>query len=190
VSAPITLYASTPWLVGAKRVRRRRRILVVSSVAGLVVAGVRSLRGSGRIGRVARTLTAVARRRLPHRSDVRYPAVAGSVGRAREEVALACQRWHVPELADPARLVVSELVANAVEHAGTPVQMSLRWCAPQLRIEVADQTTAAAAPRADRSERGKGLLLVDACAASWGCRPRRDGKAVWAILVRPGQPAS
>ncbi|GAA4553123.1 ATP-binding protein [Amycolatopsis samaneae] len=83
-------------------------------------------------------------------------------------------------------LVATELVANAFEHGGGPrhIQLwrSVRPCG--VRIEVADLTfrqpmmalSAAADPR------GRGLLLVDRLAASWGVRqdPRRAGKTVWA----------
>ncbi len=39
---------------------------------------------------------------------------------ARAVLTDACTAWQMPDLRDRGRLVVSELVANAVEHAGTP----------------------------------------------------------------------
>lgn len=38
-------------------------------------------------------------------------------------------------------------------------------------------------PTARSAPRGRGLMLVDSVAASWGCLPSRDGKVVWAALA-------
>ncbi|HXV94164.1 MAG TPA: hypothetical protein VD813_12750, partial [Pseudonocardia sp.] len=67
---------------------------------------------------------ATAQRRLEYRPDHvsrrrDLPADAHAPRAARAFVREACADWNVPDVADEAALVVTELVSNAVEHAGT-----------------------------------------------------------------------
>ncbi|MEU2878388.1 ATP-binding protein, partial [Streptomyces sp. NPDC007070] len=93
-------------------------------------------------------------------------------------------------LADDVLVVVSELVTNAVVHAGTDVELILRLepdtgaCV----VEVADQHPSRA-PRDHRAptpyeppEYGRGLRLVAALAEAWGITYRPGVKTVWARL--------
>jgi hypothetical protein len=41
-------------------------------------------------------------------------------------------------------------------------------------------------PDLDTGRGGRGLILIDALAASWGSTPMPDGKVVWATLRLPG----
>jgi anti-sigma regulatory factor (Ser/Thr protein kinase) len=79
-------------------------------------------------------------------------------------------------------LVAHELVANAVEHgSGTPV-LTLTMDDVRLRVEVTDHdaTVPTATPLSDElTERGRGLMLVDTLASSWGVDPSPEGKTVW-----------
>jgi anti-sigma regulatory factor (Ser/Thr protein kinase) len=93
-------------------------------------------------------------------------------------------------LSDDASLVVSELVTNAVVHAGTDVELALRLDADTgtLLLEVSDHHPSRAprdglaeAPDGP-SEYGRGLRLVAALAESWGITFRPDTKTVWARL--------
>ncbi|WP_336605778.1 ATP-binding SpoIIE family protein phosphatase [Streptomyces sp. BA2] len=98
-------------------------------------------------------------------------------------------------LADDAVLLVSELVTNAVVHAGTTVELLCRLdeaglgeSSDSLVIEVSDHHPA----RAVRSEPtpqppgtpeyGRGLQLVATLSDSWGITYRTGTKAVWARL--------
>ncbi|MFC8125283.1 SpoIIE family protein phosphatase [Streptomyces sp. NPDC057302] len=98
-------------------------------------------------------------------------------------------------LADDAVLLVSELVTNAVVHAGTTVELVCRLdeaglgeSCDTLVIEVSDHHPA----RAVRSEPtpqppgtpeyGRGLQLVATLSDSWGITYRTGTKAVWARL--------
>lgn len=78
---------------------------------------------------------------------------------------------------------MTELVTNAVLHAGTDVRVALRRDEDTLRVEVADGSAAAPARRryADDAQTGRGLLLLDALATSWGVDPlpAGEGKVVW-----------
>jgi serine phosphatase RsbU (regulator of sigma subunit) len=90
-------------------------------------------------------------------------------------------------------VVVSELVTNAVVHAGTDVGLDCRLepagNTAALVVEVSDQHPSRT-PREgtgetsyDTPEYGRGLRLVAALAESWGVSYRRSGKTVWARLT-------
>jgi anti-sigma regulatory factor (Ser/Thr protein kinase) len=93
-------------------------------------------------------------------------------------------------LVDDAVLLTSELVTNAVLHAGTPVQVTCRLVGDQpdaaVEIAVLDRGPAQlhpALPRtaAEAAERtsGRGLQLPYELASAWGVTYARAAKAVW-----------
>ncbi|MGW5566763.1 SpoIIE family protein phosphatase [Streptomyces tendae] len=96
-------------------------------------------------------------------------------------------------LAADALVVVSELVTNAVVHAGTDVEVSLRMEETgTLVVEATDQHPSRA-PRStdpemphDPAEYGRGLRLVAALAEAWGITYRPGIKTVWARLSAAG----
>jgi anti-anti-sigma regulatory factor len=119
-------------------------------------------------------------------------------GLARTAVAEFCHDLGVRDH-DAAQLVASELVTNAVIHARTTIDLTLRFVAPVLHIAVRDR--AGGMPRLtgivdESSESGRGLLLVDALATRWGSLLPHGGKVVWAQMRLPAarfngtQPAS
>jgi anti-sigma regulatory factor (Ser/Thr protein kinase) len=80
-----------------------------------------------------------------------------------------------PGVLEDIRLLVSELVTNAVRHAQTPnggeVALEVAIDPPRLRVEVADPGTGFdPRPRDDEMTRpgGWGLFLVDRVADRWG----------------------
>ena len=90
--------------------------------------------------------------------------------------------WSVDgERFETARLLVSELVANAVTHAETGVTLQLDLSPERLRVEVRDE--ADGEPRARRPRHddptGRGLMIVEALADRWGVEPTPPGKTVW-----------
>ncbi|MFD3843119.1 SpoIIE family protein phosphatase [Streptomyces sp. NPDC058642] len=94
-------------------------------------------------------------------------------------------------LADDAVVVVSELVTNAVVHAGTDVDLECRLETETgaLVVEVADQHPSRAPrdgtgePSYETPEYGRGLRLVATLAESWGITYRKGTKTVWARLT-------
>jgi anti-sigma regulatory factor (Ser/Thr protein kinase) len=80
-----------------------------------------------------------------------------------------------PEMLGDLRIVVSELVSNAVKYGpGTPVHVELEVCAPdRVRGEIVDRGDPATAPRIHErpgAHGGYGMRLVDALTTSWGVR--------------------
>jgi anti-sigma regulatory factor (Ser/Thr protein kinase) len=89
-------------------------------------------------------------------------------------------------LIEDAVLLVDELVANALVHAGTPVDVTVEQGAGYVRIEVADGTTEIPHQRDVGSDAtsGRGLALVDRIASGgWGVDPTAAGKTVWFALL-------
>jgi anti-anti-sigma factor len=78
-------------------------------------------------------------------------------------------------------LCVSEVVTNAVIHAGTPRHLSVRQEGNRLVIEVADGDPRPPVRRNPdpTSPTGRGLRLLDDLATAWDWRPTDDGKVVW-----------
>lgn len=127
-------------------------------------------------------ITDLLRRRLP--PDLSSASVA------RDMVGQACQAWNLGEVLHQARLVISELVANAAEHARTEMLVSISRRGAGLHLSVSDRD-----PRAPRllgpvpataqepgDESYRGLHLVHQCASAWGSMPTADGKVVWATI--------
>ncbi|MEU0136591.1 SpoIIE family protein phosphatase [Streptomyces sp. NPDC006296] len=97
-------------------------------------------------------------------------------------------------LTDDALTVASELVTNAVVHAGTTVELLLRLEDPAgpepaaLVLEITDHHPARSVrddrpDRPDPAEYGRGLQLVATLAESWGITYRTGLKTVWARLL-------
>ncbi|GGS01483.1 hypothetical protein GCM10010236_65200 [Streptomyces eurythermus] len=123
------------------------------------------------------------------------PLAPGSA-RALVRTALAEAPGVPARLADDAMAVVSELVTNAVVHAGTDVHVEWRLEeSGAFVIEVCDRhpsraprETGGEAPY-DTPEYGRGLRLVATLAESWGVTYRAGAKTVWARLPPGGSDA-
>nr|WP_173264755.1 ATP-binding protein [Streptomyces pacificus] len=117
---------------------------------------------------------------------------AASVRRARHLAAAQLGAWglrELPDLAETAELLISELVTNAVRHTRGPLRLNLRVCDGCLCCEVedtnsdspaTDPTERLAAGRAESwSEGGRGMGLLDALADTWGSCRTATGKTTW-----------
>ncbi|MEU5255208.1 SpoIIE family protein phosphatase [Streptomyces longwoodensis] len=120
-------------------------------------------------------------------AEWRFPPRPAEVGRARAVVREQLHDWGLPRLADPAELMVSELVTNAVRHTrARPVEVRLVR-GDTLLCEVDDDdhelpTLRNAGPEA---EAGRGLRVVSALAREWGTSRTAAGKTVWFELTLP-----
>ena len=82
---------------------------------------------------------------------------------------------------DPAQLAMSEIVTNALVHAGTPMRLRILLAPHGLRVELADGSQRMPARRefGSAAATGRGLHLVDELASRWGAYPAGEGKVVW-----------
>jgi len=107
-----------------------------------------------------------------------------SAARARHFVAATLQTWGKDDLVETATLLTSELVTNAVVHAAPPIGLAVTLLEGTIRVEVQDESDdIPVVGDADRhADRGRGLVLVDMLAASWGTQAAPPGKTVWFAL--------
>jgi DNA-binding NarL/FixJ family response regulator len=114
---------------------------------------------------------------------------AQSARAARRFVSQALTGWDDDEgdLTDTVTLLVSELVTNAVVHAGSDVEVMVRLTSTAARIEVTDTSAESIRPRDATSEEdsGRGLAMVGSLAERWGVRPAPGGgKTIWFEVSR------
>lgn len=85
------------------------------------------------------------------------------------------------DLVDIAQLLVSEVVTNALVHAGTPIRLEAFAQDSGLRVEVADGSTQRPALRTYgvMAGTGRGLRLLEQLVDRWGTLLHEDGKTVW-----------
>ncbi|MET7694408.1 ATP-binding SpoIIE family protein phosphatase [Streptomyces sp. NPDC005483] len=122
-----------------------------------------------------------------HRRDLR------GVREARGFVHTCLYDWDLAELSDDLVLIASELVTNALIHAGSDVDLRLRVSGDRVRLEVRDSDSDPPIPTAysltdegsARAEHGRGLYLVDALAHTWNTSPSGRGKTVWLEMDIP-----
>lgn len=107
--------------------------------------------------------------------------VPASAALARLFVERTLGDWGCNGLLDASRLLVSELVTNAVLHARTDVELSVRLVPRGVRVEVSDGSSGAPVVRhyEDEAMTGRGLALVEELASTWGVDERAGGKTVW-----------
>jgi anti-sigma regulatory factor (Ser/Thr protein kinase) len=129
-----------------------------------------------------------------------WPADERSIAPARHWLIRTLAEWAMDAVADPATLVLSELLTNAVRYAkrpddgmvGSEVGARFVRLTDAVRIEVHDASASAPELRAADpdalDEGGRGLLLVDALTCGqWGVSERDGiGKLVWATVSAVG----
>ncbi|MEY9877024.1 anti-sigma regulatory factor (Ser/Thr protein kinase) [Streptacidiphilus sp. MAP12-33] len=107
------------------------------------------------------------------------------VGAARRELRAILQDWNSPDAADAAVLLVSELLTNVLLHTDQEGALVAELSGPpgerRLRIEVSDGSDELPHRRSpgEMASSGRGLVLLDLLADSWGVRPSGEGKLVW-----------
>jgi anti-sigma regulatory factor (Ser/Thr protein kinase) len=123
--------------------------------------------------------------------EVRLKARAESAALARKLTRAQLRTcWSLPpQLTDDAVLLVSELAANAVQHAGAhSFGLRIRRRRGWVRVEVRDPSRALPCllPIRGLETSGHGLFLVNAMADRWGVDLLPRGKSTWFELRVPG----
>lgn len=123
-----------------------------------------------------------------------HPACSSS---ARRFVTDTCRAWDLAEFADDAALCAGELVSNAILHARAPFTVGLRRLPGGLRMDVHDDrpdlwpVLVPAQPiERELATTGRGLAIVAALAARWGCFTTGVAKTIWVEFSAEGQPAT
>lgn len=140
----------------------------------------------------------------PLQSYLELGVLPTAVPCARGHARLVLAEWGLQELADPAELVVSELVTNGIRASRGLVgsRFGGRWSAgmPPVRLWLLSDHRTVLLQVWDgnnrmptrqeldpESEGGRGLWLVEALSEDWGAfQPEHaSGKVVWAAVVKP-----
>ncbi|WP_206316284.1 GAF domain-containing protein, partial [Streptomyces sp. C1-2] len=130
------------------------------------------------------------------RAAASFKPVGRSVATARSFVRDTLQGWGFADIVDDAVVLTSELVTNAVIHAGTSADVLCLRTEDGVRVEVSDlypdrelpvQNSAVSMGSPDR-EGGRGLQLCAALATRWGVEYTPTHKQVWFQLDLPDRP--
>lgn len=119
--------------------------------------------------------------------ETELPAVPASVATARGFICRHLEEHDLAHLEDDVRLVASELVTNALVHAGTAFVVTLRGTPGRVLLTVRDGSSAVpvrppAGPALEPG--GRGLAIVAELSDEWGVvRVRGREKSVWASFA-------
>ncbi len=96
---------------------------------------------------------------------------------AREHLAPSCPE----DVVEKAALLVTELVTNAVLHAGTAIVVVVDHTPGRVVVRVCDDSDSRLVLRAHEptDATGRGLWLVEQLATAWGVEQVPSGKEVW-----------
>ena len=125
---------------------------------------------------------------LPVPDEFHVQAGAGAVGDARRRIVLTARRWSVPlsasALAD-VELCASEIITNALTHAGDECWVRTHWTGQFLQVEVTDRSLRppVASTASPEDTGGRGLAMVECLSHAWGWVPKELGKTVFFVVA-------
>jgi PAS domain S-box-containing protein len=113
--------------------------------------------------------------------DLQLPPRATSAGEARRLLRDALSGVGAPEAVEAAQVAISEIVTNALVHAGTHMRLRVLLTGEALRVELMDGSPHLPhqLDYSDNATTGRGLRVVDEMVDRWGAYPLGDGKVVW-----------
>lgn len=124
--------------------------------------------------------------------ETELPAVPASVATARGFICRRLEDHDLAHLEDDVRLVASELVTNALIHAGTAFLVTLRGTPGRVLLAVQDgSSTVPVRPPAGLALEpgGRGLAIVAELSDEWGVvRIHGRAKSVWASFATSPDP--
>jgi anti-sigma regulatory factor (Ser/Thr protein kinase) len=112
----------------------------------------------------------------------RFPGDASSAPSARRFAGDLVTAWGLAAVADTARLLLGEVITNAVQHTVGDVRVRLEHDRRRLRVEVTDSSDRLPDKRPVNleAESGRGLVIVESLADAWGHTfVETGGKTVW-----------
>jgi len=118
--------------------------------------------------------------------DMTLPADVMTPRAARAFVRAWLASWDLDHLRDRAELATSELVTNAVEHAGGSVGVRIEVQDDEVRIAVTDPDSSLPLARgaSETDAGGRGLHIVQAISDRWGSERLDGGKTMWCAFAR------
>lgn len=122
---------------------------------------------------------------LPPRRRARaeLPADRSSLSSARAMVVDWLTAWSLEALIPVAKIIVTALVENVLQHTQSAPNLRLEVRDDTLTVAVADESRVPAAVREDfDGDRPSGLKIVSAVSRMWGVAPAPTGKTVWAVI--------
>lgn len=165
-------WPDVPLLLVCSAARERQR-LICSEI-------IRSIRV---FADVHQAVAAVACRDVAGRRRMRLDLPPGwsSVGAARQIVKESLAHWSRPELTAVAKIVVTALVENALQHAGGARALRLGTKGDEVMVAVEDTSAAFASFKEQQAGHDElsSLKIIDAICRAWGCCPTTTGKVVW-----------
>jgi anti-sigma regulatory factor (Ser/Thr protein kinase) len=111
---------------------------------------------------------------------------SGAPGRARDFLTRFVRSEGAERYAEDGRVIVSELVTNAVRYSRTEMSVDLELTGAGLEVGVYDDGPGEPhiTPATQRGLSGRGLALVARLAQEWGVQfAERGGKRVWCVLT-------
>ena len=119
----------------------------------------------------------------PHRAVFTGDPRTATVAEARRWARSILTAWDADDLEWELSQLLTEVVTNAVLHAGTTLRVVLEQDAAsgRLRCEVSDGSPVRPRLRRHSAEAttGRGLQLLETVATRWGVQPLSGGKTVW-----------
>jgi PAS domain S-box-containing protein len=117
---------------------------------------------------------------------ISLPLETSSAREARRCVEQWCFEDGRVDFTDTGKLLVTELVTNALLHARSAVQVRFQQIDGGVHVEVADSSPVHPTMRSQSPEAatGRGMAMVEKLAEAWGVRAELGGKVVWFQLGR------
>ena len=129
-------------------------------------------------------LSMVLQASLPDVRSLRLAPHPTAPRASRDFVSRTLLDWRLSQHIPAACLVVSELVTNAMTHAGTDIDLTVAEHLKAIRVAVRDHSPGLPIQQHDAGDvYGRGMTIVAELSRAWGVLPdAAGGKVVWAVI--------
>ncbi len=138
---------------------------------------------------VRQALSVVLQASLPAAQSLRLAPHPTAPRASRDFVSRTLLDWRMSQHLPAACLVVSELVTNAMTHAGTDIHLTVSEHRQDIRVAVRDGSPDLPVEKVGvTGEHGRGLAIVAGLSSAWGALSHTEGgKVVWAVIDAPSR---